>query len=179
MRNPLTIFFHWQVPPSSPEELATADFVISHEFGDQKNVNSSTSGIVKVALEMSDKYGIPLVCQSPGHRATRDFNAASPVAVIYRHGVRPGAYLDTHEVNRQAVDISRGYGWRRVIVCAHPHHLWRAGEDLRRQGLTPLYPDMSKVGYDPTCSRPALRTPWIFIPREILARLQYLMNGWL
>lgn len=171
-------FTHWSVLPDIGEALAGAEVIVTHEFGDQKSVSRTTRQIAELGIEFAKKLGKPLICQAPGDEVAARLKIR-PFCVIRRHELRPGAYLDTEEVNRQVTEICRTYGWQRVILCAHPHHLWRAGLNLTRHGMTVLYPNTSGIGYDAHCARLALQSPYIFIPREVLARILYLRKGWI
>lgn len=173
-------FGHWRVAPNTPAELATAQAVVTHEFGNQKDVSSSTAAIVDTAVELTTTHNLPLMCQWPGNSRARQ-RRVEPALVVKEHQLRPGAYLDTEEVNRQFAEMCRSQGWTRVIICAHPHHLWRAGKNLEHHGLQVLYPDMSRARYDSGLRRvrPELSTPLLFIPRETLARLLYRRKGYL
>jgi uncharacterized SAM-binding protein YcdF (DUF218 family) len=174
----LNIFSHWNVPPSPESDLAKAHTVLTHEFGDQKTPSATTRAMVEVAVALCQKYNLPLICQFPGDEVAKAMGV-QPLNIIMRHLTNPGAYLDTEEVNRQAAGYCLRYTWSKVILVTHPHHLWRAGKNLEHHGLTVLYPDVSRVNYDRECTRSALRSPWKFVPREIVARALYLKRGWI
>ncbi len=173
----LDCFSHWSVPAQSEEVLGTADVIVTHEFGDQQTVSASTEGIVRRGALLAQSLHRPLICQSPGHRVAEELGV-TPIKVIEKSRVE-GAYLDTEEVNGQVAQMCWQKGWKKVIVCTHPHHLWRAGLNLKRYGLEPFYPYTADISYDSACSRIALRSPWVFIPREILARMLYAKKGYI
>jgi hypothetical protein len=169
---------HWRVPASSDELLAECDAVITHEFGNQIIPSQSTIAIVQHAVELCRKYNKPLITQFPGDVVAQELGFV-PYAVIRTHKLVAGKYLDTEEVNRQAAMICSQNNWKRIIVCTHPHHVWRAGCNMQKFNLEPLYAPNAHIQYDKTCSRKSVRSPWYFVPREICARALYIQKGYL
>ncbi len=167
---------NWSVPVSPEEVLAAADVVIAHEFGDQKTPSKTTEEIVNIGVAHCKKYTIPLVCQFPGN-VTAEKIGMKPLYVVDKHLLKPGKYLDTEEVNRQVAMVCARHGWKSAIVCTHPHHLWRAGNNLRLHGIIPAYPDVSGIHYDEHCARKELSSARRFMPREIKARAWYWLLG--
>ncbi len=188
------LFSHWEVPFHSPEKLAEADAILTHEFGDQEHVSATTRRFVTLGVELARTFRKPMICQYPGDRVTREYGI-EPTLVIKEHLLTPGKYLDTEEVNRQAAKYCRAQEppWKKLIVLSHPDHVWRLGRNLHKHhGIEPRYPDLSSIEYDPQCLRRSLsdpywarteRFPWVtpgFRPREVLlSRPYYLMKGWL
>ena len=176
MARAFDVFQHWRVPVPEEGGLSCADVVVQHEFGNQKTLSRTTIQIVRKAIVLARQFDIPLICQFPGDSAARAAGIA-PALVIRQHKRKRNAYLDTEEVNRQVAELCVQRDWATVILVTHPHHFWRASENLRHHGLVVLAPDLSGIEYDRGCSRSSLRTPERFIPREILARLLYLARG--
>ncbi|MGH7141302.1 MAG: YdcF family protein [Minisyncoccia bacterium] len=188
-------FLHWQIEPDSDETLRTADAILCHEFGDQQRISETTRQIVLLGVECAKTFGkpestdrLPLICQYPDDTVAREFGI-DPECVIREHLLKPGKYLDTEEVNRQAAEVCARHGWKRVILCTHPHHLWRATRNLKRHGITPLIPDTSTIWYDPLCSRRVLSGPFTlaripmapyicfgFVQWELMSRVAYFKN---
>ncbi|MDB5187834.1 MAG: hypothetical protein JWO50_354 [Candidatus Kaiserbacteria bacterium] len=175
MINIINCVRNWRVPASSDELLASCDAIITHEFGDQKTPSQSTIAIVRDAVELCRKYDKPLITQFPGNIVAEELGL-TPFAVINSHAVT-GKYLDTEEVNRQVAEICGAYGWKRVIVCTHPHHIWRAGNNLQTFGLEAIYPRNAHIPYDSDCSRRMVWSAWLFVPYEICARALYMRMG--
>ena len=173
-------FAHWHIISDATPLLKDADVIITHEFGDQHNVSLTTLNIVARGADLAHRFNKPMICQFPGQQVA-ELAGIKPIYVIERHLLKPGEYLDTEEVNRQAANVCKMNGWKRAIVVAHPHHEWRAAANLERHGISTFYPKTSDIPYDPSLrkSRPILSTPALFVPREILARLLYLKKGWI
>lgn len=168
----LDCFGHWHVPAHAPGELPKADAIAAHEFGDQKLGTFASFLIAECVKELAFLYDKPIIAQYP---VSKLLKKSSIFALeIRRNRTNPDAYLNTDEVNRQIAEMAKARGWKRIILCAHPHHLWRAGRNLSRHGMEVLYPQLPPVPYDPHCSRLVMRTPIVFIPREICVRLRYL-----
>ena len=174
----LDLVAHWNVHAHSPKELGDADVVIAHEFGDQKVPSDTTKAIINTAVTLCARYNLPLICQFPGDQVACA-RGVNPLYVVRENIARPGTYLDTHEVHRQAALECAKYGWKKVILVSHRHHLWRAGENIKkRHHLMPLFPkETACIPYDPKCSRILLRQPLLFIPREIWSRWSYRKQG--
>jgi hypothetical protein len=168
-------FTSWSVPSASLKELVSADVVVTHEFGDQKRINTTLIEMAKIAILLRDDYQKPWIAQYPGNLTT----ATPPLGVIKMHLLKHGAYLDTEEVNRQVAVVCRAHGWKTVILITHPHHAWRAGKNLEHHGLNVVFPDLESVKYDSHTSRLVLTSPLFFIPREIIARLVYFCKSYL
>lgn len=180
MARVLDCFLHWHPRPDTEAEFAGADVIITHGFDDQKELSRTTVAITALGVELAKRFAKPLICQFPANEVA-EREGVKPSLVITAHLLKPGEYLDTEEVNRQVFRHCWRKGWRKVILCTHPHHAWRARENLKRHGLTPFLPDLSGIAYDPALwsSRKSLSTPLIFVPREILARLLYLHKGYI
>lgn len=174
----LNLFFSWKTSISSVEEMKKAQVVITHEFGDQKEVNDTTMDIVYVGIKIAKQLNIPMICQSPGDMVAY-CQQLEPVLIIDRNLQSEGSYLDTNEVNRQVSEICQKNGWTYVVVCAHPHHAWRVGKNLEKFGLIPIFPDLLGIKYCSIPSRLTLSSPWYFIPREICARILYYFKGYI
>jgi hypothetical protein len=164
----------WNVRASSKEELARAQVILSHEFGDQRTMGETNWQLEKLASFARDAFGIPWISQYPQGTC----ETISDYAIRSRAD-KPGAYLNAHEVNRQAVEICRANGWTNVLLCAHPDFAWRAKKDLERFGMTVFLPDLSGLQYDHLCRRKALSSPWMFRPREVVAILVFWIRNWL
>lgn len=174
----LDCFLHWRVWPNNPSELATAQAVLTHEFGDQHKVSKVTEKIAVCGVKIASIIDRPFLCQQPGD-VVAGMMGVKPLYVVTTHLLQPGVYVDTEEVNRQAARECKKRGIKTVVLVAHPHHIWRAGKNLERHGITVLFAPSDDIPYDPTCSRWWLRSPWLFIPREVLSRLYYLSKGWI
>jgi hypothetical protein len=147
-----------------------------HEFGNQLDVSVTTRAIVMRGIELSKKFGIPIICQYPGNFVAEE-NQIKPWYVVRMHKKILGGYLDTEEVNRQAALVCNHRGWTKAIVVAQPDHLWRAILNMKRQRIEAFFPETRDIPYDPDLDRFWLKAPERFIPYEIVARLVYLIRG--
>ncbi len=162
----------WNAPVSAEGELQHAQVILSHEFGDQEHVQGTNQELQNLALRLRYRYHIPWIAQFPQGKIGASY-------LISQNKAEPGRYLNAHEVNRQAAEICAENGWERVILVVHPHFAWRARKDLEQFGLTVSVPDLLEIHYHWIPKRPVLGTPWLFIPREIIARGVFWFRGWL
>ena len=100
--------------------------------------------------------------------------------VIWGHGLEDNC-LDTRQVLLQAMEIcdKKLGGTRKIILIAHPHHLWRAMMNAKKLGFEPIIPMIANVPYDPYSHQWWTRSKWAFVPYEIATRLVYLWKGWI
>lgn len=91
----------------------------------------------------------------------------------------PKKYLDTYEVARQAYVICKNRNINQVFVVAHPDHALRCKWTLEKLGLSVGIIDTSGCPYDSSSNQIWTRSRALFIPREILARLMYLVKGYI
>ena len=168
-------FLTWRIAYNTDDELAHADVILTHEFGNQHDVSVSTRAMADMAIELHREHGIPWVAQFPGNEVDTEI----AFATISSHILKPGEYLDTEEVNRQFAEICRQNGWKATALITHPDHAWRAKKNLERYGFTVLVPNLDSIPYDPTCTRWVVKYACIFKSREVLARVLYFIKGYL
>lgn len=178
MKMLLECLWRWRVQPSSTVNLRTADAVLGQAFGLRGILDpgESNRALAAVALELHRSHGLPLILQW-------EIADAMPmntlvVAKVEGHRVS-GQYLDTREVLLQAHSACRRNGWNRVVIVAHPHHMWRVVRMVEKLGLTPIIPDVRSVPYDSKSMQWWTRTVYFWVPREIATRLYCFMRGWI
>lgn len=168
--------FAWKVDLASEAELRSADVILAHECGGNlKGLSWATSAIARNALALHKRFRKPVIFQHPCQTAVPELE---PAAVISKHHLQ-GRYIDTDEVQRQVAEICQAHGWTRVILSTNPWHEWRAGRNLIRHGLTPVYADNSNVRCDIRMwrSRPHLSSKVILVPYEAVAKFIYFRRG--
>jgi hypothetical protein len=95
--------------------------------------------------------------------------------IILEHS-NPGKYLDSYEVSRQCAEYCFRNGIKKLLVFAHPDHLWRVRKTIEKfefdcLGVT------SPVPYDKKSSQIWTRSKWLFLPREMIVNLIYFLTG--
>ena len=185
-------FFYWRVEPANSVRLADCDVVLAQDFGLRKNDPGKSNRILaEVIRHLQYQYPLPppLVQQATRDALPPDYLLSG---VAEQHGVA-GKYLDTREVFRQHAKVCHRKGWRRVIVVAHPDHLWRVMEVVRAFDLEPVAMELSgfehafepiaadtdNVPYDPLSLQWWTRGRKRFLVREIPTRIYYLLRGWI
>ena len=163
----------WSVPLATEEELANADVIVAHEYGDQRTVSRTTHAIAGNVSKLSIQHRKPTIVQFPVNVAIPDV----PAIVISKHLRTPDAYLDTDEVQRQVAVICELRGWKKVILCAHWAHAWRAGKNLIHHGLIPIYADNSNVRFHLDSPRWEQKSTAVFMAREVAAKMLYFRKG--
>ncbi|MFH0952463.1 MAG: hypothetical protein V1838_04780 [Patescibacteria group bacterium] len=164
--------FCWNIEISPLVSLVNAEVVMALSFGRRRQ----EPGIVNVMMtetisHLSTKYQLPVIAQAE----IADCLSNLEVAGVVRRCL-DGRYLDTHEVVRQMAAICRRYGWKRAVIVAHPHHLWRVVKVAEKFGLKLIIPNIGKIRYDSHSVQLWTRSAWLFIPREILVRWLYLIQ---
>ena len=169
-------FFAWRVPPSGEDALRHAEVALVQSFGLRRGAPGLSNGaLANIARGLYKSYGLPLVLQWEIADCLPDLQKAG---VIRKHRT-PGDYLDTYEVLVQSAEICREHGWRKAIIVAHPDHVWRVMKTAEKLGLETAIPDLVSVPYDSLSLQPWTRGKRKFVSREIIARLLYLVRGWI
>jgi len=169
-------FFVWRVPPSGEDALCHAEVALVQSFGLRRGAPGLSNGaLASIARNLHEHYGLPLVLQWEIADCLPDLQKAG---VIRRHRT-PDAYLDTREVLVQSAEICRKHGWRKAIIVAHPDHVWRVMKTAEKLDFGIAITDMASIPYDSLSLQPWTRSRWRFVPREIIARLLYLVRGWI
>lgn len=175
-----SLFFQWKVPPSSKTEIITAQVIIIHEFGNMKWPSIAIKLLAKRAAALAKQYDIPVIAQYPSNSVLIE-HGVTPVLVIDHNISHPGDHLDTQEVDSQVNELCQEKGWQRVLIMAHPDHVWRVVENIKSFGLIPIIPDcLDDIPYDKNSGRLAVSYWWIWKPREIaIVRPMYYLKGYL
>lgn len=164
----------WAVEPDLESNLATAQVVVALDGP------GSDRRKAEIALSASIcRSGLPLILQGDVARHISAHGINNIRLVI---GAEPGEYLDTYAALSLANEFCIRNGWRRVILVAHPDHLFRAKAIAEVLGLTVLIPKetvcirYSKAGDE---KRDTIygRHKFLFRPREVAARMRDLYRG--
>jgi len=170
-------FFCWRVRTATKDELAHAEVVLGQSFGLRSHdPGPSNAELARIAHALSRQHQTPLILQWEISDAL--VHPTTCAGVVREHRIR-GRYLDTYEVLSQSAILCRSRGWKRAIVLAHPDHAWRVVRTAERLGFTAVAADTGTVPYDPKSIQPWTRRRASFIPRELVARLLYLVRGWI
>ena len=170
------LLFEWKVPASEESALKSADVILGQSFGLRSDgPGLSNYALAFVVARLAKRYSLPAVLQWEIADCLPNVHIAG---VIRRHRSE-GKYLDTYEVLAQSAELCRARGWKRAIVVAHPDHMWRCVQTAKKLGLMALVPPMPEVPYDPASSQSWTRSRARFLPREIIARLLFLLKGWI
>lgn len=173
----LQCIFVWKVSCSGEDALKKADVVLAQSFGTHSDgdCGCSNKALARIVENICHTLQLPSVIQIEIDECLKSI---IPGDVVEEHRVE-GKYLDTYEVLVQAGEVCNVKGWNKVIVIAHPHHMWRVAMTAKRLGFHVLAVDTCSVPYDSESDQVWTRS-WIqFIPREIGARFFYLLKGWI
>lgn len=166
----------WHAEIDSPEALAQADVIIAQAFGRrQSDPGPSNQALAEVVARIAKPQHLPVILQWEVADAY-SAEVGESVYVVRSHR-QPGKYLDTLEVLEQAALICHQHGWQKAVIVAHPDHAWRVVANACKLGFTVLTPDTSNCPYDPESVQSWTRSAWLFLPREIVARLLCLVRG--
>lgn len=166
-------FFGWSVETS--RDLSSAQAIIAQSFGlrarGEPGLSNRILGLAVKAIYRD--HQLPVILQ---WEVAQYASGVPAIGIIRKHRIE-GEYLDTYEVLAQTAEICKKNGWGRVIVIAHPHHMWRVAQTAEKFGLEPLIPQLPPVPYDSESIQLWTRSPFLFIPREVLYRLYLLFRG--
>lgn len=167
-------FTVWHVEPTS---LENAQVILSQAGG---NVDEETPGkinehLATIIRELHEQFQLPLILQGEVVPCLRDLRILAHTA----QQQEIDRYLSTRDVCLFQKKVCEEHGFQRVIVVAFGHHLWRAVRATERVGLEVLIPPGIQNVYEPKSSQWFCRSSFLFVPREIMVRLYFLMRGWL
>lgn len=172
----LLCFTCWKVTPSSDDDLRRADIILALSFGFRKNQpGTSNEALAEIVADIHRHYSLPIIIQQEIANCLLDIPKAG---VIQKHRV-DRKYLDTFEALSQSLEICRKQNWIKTIIIAHPDHMFRVAQTAEKLGFKVYIADTSSVPYDHKSLQPWTRNRTKFIPREIIARIIYLLHGWI
>ncbi len=160
---------------ATEEEIENAEAAIIFAFGGKNQeygICESNAFLIERTNMLNKKYRIPIIAQSE----IGDLLKNTPIKII-KKSRKKGKYLDSYEVAYQAIKICKKLGIKKVLVLAHPDHALRCKWTVEKLGLSTKTIDTTGCPYDPLSNQYWTRSAWKFIPREILARLMYLVQG--
>lgn len=164
-------FFDWPGKCAAGEELSASLANIAFSFGDSEKSNYF---LAKKADKLIIKYETPTIAQWE----IGDYLSKGKIATI-KKGRVVSQYLNTYEVAFRAAEICKKLNIKKILILAHPHHAWRCKKTLEKLGLSVGVIDTSGCPYDSSSNQIWTRSRALFIPREILARLMYLVKGYI
>jgi hypothetical protein len=174
----LECVFCWRVKPSTNAELRESDAIVGLSFGHWGSAPGLSNIVLAGCIFNLNKFLLlPLILQREIGDALPGKHQKDKLFLISEHQ-EPGKYLDTYEVLRQAWEIAKEQGWTKIVLVAHPAHLWRCKMVAERLGFV-VRPRRYVIPYDRESHQIWTRSPLLFIPREIVSRLIYLLKGWI
>ncbi len=166
-------FFCWKIPPNDKGDLLDADVIIGHSFGLRKKDPGVSNQIMgDLAHTLHDLYHLPLVLQ---WEIADSIPSVQKEFIVREHHIK-GMYLDTYESILQLRTFCKKKDWHKAIIIAHPDHYWRCMMVAKKLGFDVIVIDTSSVTYDSLSIQFWTRSAMRFIPREIIARILYLLT---
>lgn len=168
-------FYWWKKNPSG--DFIEGDVVVALSFGFRKDSPGlSNEAIARLVEKLHQVLSLPLIFQW----GIADALKLKPdsLFVIREHRVK-GKYLDTYEAVVQTREIMLERGWKKVIVVAHPWHVWRVGKVFEKMGIETIGPLFKNIPFDSQSQQLWTRNFFWWIIREIPSRLIYLARGWI
>ncbi len=168
-------FFCWRREHITNDELAGSPIIVAFSFGGRfYGTGKSNRFLIDFASSLFEQYRTPIIAQWE----IGEYVKNGIIQTIKKSRVA-GQYLDTYEVAYQATEVCEKLGIKKVLVLAHPHHTLRCKWTLEKLGLKAFLIDTTNCPYDPKSNQTWTRNALKFIPREILARLMYLVKGYI
>ncbi len=169
----LKCIFHWREKCATEEEMRNVQALIGFSFGGKENgYCKSNKFLANIASAIVKKYNIAPITQ---WEISELMWIGKPIS-IEKHRIS-GKYLDSYEVAKQAEKIFQKNNWGNIAVLAHPDHAWRCAAILKKMEFNIVVIDTSNCPYDSESDQKWTRAKWLFIPREILVRIIYFLQG--
>ncbi len=169
-------FYKWRVNSSSEKKLKDSDVILAQSFGLRAgSYGKSNKALAIVVQDLYERFHLPLILQWE----IADCLPGIPKQSVIREHRQIDKYLDTMEVISQSKDVCKQYNWEKAIVVAHPDHIWRVVQIAKKMGFVIRIANVSSVPYDSLSVQSWTRSKFRFLPREFLARILYLLHGWI
>lgn len=172
----LECFFCWHVSYGTNLSY-TPNVIIGLSFGSRKN----GSGISNAKMA---EISLALIRGCQGLIAQHEIADELPKDIqnlwVINESREKGKYLDTFEVLLQAGKIMHDHGWKTALIICHPWHAWRIKKVLEKMGIEAIFPyGIMYVTFDHQSTQWWTRNKFLWILREIPARLIYLARRWI
>ncbi len=89
-----------------------------------------------------------------------------------------GGYLDTREVLLRVRKICRANEWNKILLIAHPEHIFRSQKTAEKLGLVCIKLS-SPIRYDEKSTQWWTRSKFLYWVREIPVLFYYKLKGWI
>lgn len=175
------IFFVWNVPAASEEELLQADAIVTQAFSRTKDNRPGPGNGMMASLmrQLHLWYGLPILAQEEVAWAAPKLSYACVSEDPNRSGNSTASW-NTWEVAKVQAEYCTKRGWKKVIVVAVPDHMLRSLEVYRKLGLEPLAAPMHRRNYcSPSLTAWTCWHPWLFRLSEIGRRLLFWRWGYM
>lgn len=171
-------FLIWEVRSSNERELEDSNVILAQSFGMRADSpGKSNEALAKIVRDLYERFQLPVIAQK--EIASANCLSSIPKMVIYKHR-QPRKYLDTLEVLHQSKSLCELYRYgRKVILVAHPKHLWRVSKKAEKMGSVTRVANTKSVPYDPLSKQWFTRNFFFFLIREIPVRIFSLIRGWI
>jgi len=81
---------------------------------------------------------------------------------------------------QETAKVIKSRGFSKVIIIAHPMHVWRVNKHCQKLSLVPIIPyDLEKIPFDPASSQWWTRSAFLWIIRELPIRIYCLLRGYI
>lgn len=172
----LNCFFVRKVKPQG--KLSEADVIGAFSLGFLKNDPGLSNEVMARFVEkLFNIHQLHIISQWEITDAMRV--TLIPIKNIHEHRIK-GKYLDTLEVAAQMVEEMKKQGWKKIVVVAHPLHVWRCVKILQKLGVEPIIPARLKtIPFDPRSEQWWTRNRILWTIKEIPIRLGSFVKGWI
>lgn len=157
------------------EEIDNVDAYFCQSFGLRKDgPGTSNEFLANFIVEIYNKIPKKLIIQEDAAIA---FPKEIKINKIISKHSKPEKYLDTYEVSRQCAKYCKEYGIKKLLVFAHPDHIWRVARSIEKFGIETISVKLKSMPYDPESSQVWTRSRRAFLPRELIVRIYYFLTG--
>ena len=177
MSERIRLFFEcltkWRYQESG--DLAEAECIAIQDFGQGKEQTPGISNVAlaKLALRLIKLKNFPIIAQQ--QTALVLDNCRNVIHIIESEN-----YLNTWQVMQETAKVIKSRGFSKVIIIAHPMHVWRVNKHCQKLSLVPIIPyDLEKIPFDPASSQWWTRSAFLWIIRELPIRIYCLLRGYI
>jgi hypothetical protein len=181
LRKIKTFFGCFIIRRLKPQDPGQADVVGAFSFAFLKDgFGRSNKEMARVVEDIHKGWDLPIMSQWEIAYAVQDQESKKALETIIEKHREEGKYLDTLEVAEQMAEQMKKRGRKKILVVAHPLHVWRAVKILQKLGVKALVaPLLWSVPFEPKSEQWWTRNRFFWTIKEIPIRLGSLLKGWI
>ncbi|MCK9439154.1 MAG: hypothetical protein WCY43_03570 [Patescibacteria group bacterium] len=170
----LECFFTWKIKKDKKNEPEEAYVYFCLSFGYAKDHSDLSNQALALVLK---KYYLQKRAIIIAQKEIADYLPDVIINFTINKHQKESKYLDTFEVCRQCFNYCQEINLKKILVFAHPDHLWRIKKVMEKLGAKISVADTSACPYNKKSKQIWTKNRAFFMIREVFVRLYYFFSG--